>query len=241
MDDLERFCCQNPECSLYGRRDAGNLSVCARYGKQDHIRLLYCKACKDRFSERKGTPCSTPICPRTRPTPCSSTSAKDVESDRPNAWSATTATASAAWRGWSVNTPTTLTTSSWLFPPRTREVQFDEMWSFVAKKQKNCDPTNPSDDHKGDWWDHVAYDPEHKLVLTVVPGARVIENVEEVVAEVKGRLGDQAPALMTSDGYAAYEEVIATTFSEVVLETPRGPDRRPLLPEGRLDRETPGS
>ena len=79
--------------------------------------------------------------------------------------------------------PTTLTTSSWLFPPRTREVQFDEKWSFVNKKQKNCDPTNPADDHKGDWWDHVAYDPEHKLILAVVPGAHVIENVEEIVAE----------------------------------------------------------
>jgi transposase-like protein len=56
MDDLVRFCCQNPECPLYGRRGAGNLSVCARYGKQSHIRLLYCSRCKYRFSERKGTP-----------------------------------------------------------------------------------------------------------------------------------------------------------------------------------------
>jgi transposase-like protein len=56
MDDLTRFCCQNPDCTLYGRRDAGNLSVCDRYGKQNHIRLLYCNACKARFSERKGTP-----------------------------------------------------------------------------------------------------------------------------------------------------------------------------------------
>jgi hypothetical protein len=56
MDDLARFCCQNSDCPTYGRRDLGNLSVCARYGKQDHIRLLYCKVCKGRFSERKGTP-----------------------------------------------------------------------------------------------------------------------------------------------------------------------------------------
>jgi hypothetical protein len=56
MDDLSRFCCQNPECPLHGRRDAGNLSVCDRYGKDNRIRLLYCKACKARFSERKGTP-----------------------------------------------------------------------------------------------------------------------------------------------------------------------------------------
>ena len=40
----------------------------------------------------------------------------------------------------------------------------------MYKKQKNCDPTNPDDDHCGDYWDHVAFDPEHKLVLVVVPG-----------------------------------------------------------------------
>ena len=82
----------------------------------------------------------------------------------------------------------------------------------MGKKQTNCDPLNPADDHKGDWWDHVAFDPEHKLVLAVVPGVRVTESVEEVVAEVKDRLGDQPPALMTSDESAAYETVIATTL-----------------------------
>jgi transposase-like protein len=55
-DDLSRFCCLNPACPLYGRRDAGNLSVRDRYGKQRHIRLLHCRACDARFSERKGTP-----------------------------------------------------------------------------------------------------------------------------------------------------------------------------------------
>ncbi len=62
------------------------------------------------------------------------------------------------------------TTSWWPFPPYTREVQFDEKWSFVHKKQRNCDPDDPADDHCGDYWDYVAYDPEHKLVLAVIPG-----------------------------------------------------------------------
>jgi transposase-like protein len=56
MDDLTRFCCQNVECSDYGKRDAGNLSVCDRYGANKQRRLLYCATCKARFSERKGTP-----------------------------------------------------------------------------------------------------------------------------------------------------------------------------------------
>ncbi len=55
MDDLSRFCCQNAACSLYGQRGAGNLSVRDRYGKGKQLRLLYCHACKTRFSERRGT------------------------------------------------------------------------------------------------------------------------------------------------------------------------------------------
>lgn len=56
MDDLSKFCCQNNKCPDYGKRGAGNLTVCMRFGKKKHIRLLYCRTCKDRFSERKGTP-----------------------------------------------------------------------------------------------------------------------------------------------------------------------------------------
>ena len=61
-------------------------------------------------------------------------------------------------------------TSGWLFPPKTREAQLDEKWSFVFKKQEQCDPDNPADTDRGDSWDHVAFDPEHRLVLVVVPG-----------------------------------------------------------------------
>jgi IS1 family transposase len=125
-------------------------------------------------------------------------------------------------------------TSSWLFPPRTREVQFDEKWSFVNKKQKNCDPANPADDHKGDWWDHVAIDPEHRLILAVVPGARSIENAEEVVATVQDRTDDASPRLMTSDEYPAYAAAIEAAFGEPVTPPTTGPGRRPILPERRL-------
>ena len=55
-DDLSRFCCQNEHCADYGRRGLGNLTVCALYGKYQRRRLLYCRTCKRRFPERKGTP-----------------------------------------------------------------------------------------------------------------------------------------------------------------------------------------
>jgi transposase-like protein len=54
MDDLHQFCCQNKKCPKYGIRGAGNIHVKDTYGPY-HTRLLRCRICKQRFSERKGT------------------------------------------------------------------------------------------------------------------------------------------------------------------------------------------
>src|SRR4051794_29690658 len=56
MDDLARFCCLNSECPEHGQRGAGNLTVTGRYGPGKQRRMLRCRTCKARFSERKGTP-----------------------------------------------------------------------------------------------------------------------------------------------------------------------------------------
>ena len=56
MDDLSRFCCLNSDCPDYGKRGAGNLTVPHRYGPGKSRRMLRCRTCKARFSERKGTP-----------------------------------------------------------------------------------------------------------------------------------------------------------------------------------------
>jgi len=130
------------------------------------------------------------------------------------------------------------TTNSWPFPPETREIQFDEMWSFVAKKQANCDPDDPVDDHKGDWWDHVVYDAEHRLVLAVVPGARSIENAEEAVAEAYARTSGRKDVLLTSDEYPAYETAIGRVYG--VPDEPKpaiGPGRPPVMPKRRVPAE----
>jgi IS1 family transposase len=108
----------------------------------------------------------------------------------------------------------------------------------VGKKQKNCDPTDPADDHKGDYWDHVAYDPEHRLVLAVVPGARSIENAEAIVGEVKDRMAGTPPRLITSDEYAAYGSAIEAVYSEPAEPAARrGPGRPPISPERQMPAE----
>ena len=56
MDDLKTFCCQNSDCPDYGQRGKGNLRVCFRNGPNKERRVLACRTCRKRFSERKGTP-----------------------------------------------------------------------------------------------------------------------------------------------------------------------------------------
>jgi LacI family transcriptional regulator len=54
--DLESLCCQNERCFDYGKRGLGNLTLDGWYGKKKRYRMLLCRTCRARFSERKGTP-----------------------------------------------------------------------------------------------------------------------------------------------------------------------------------------
>ena len=115
-------------------------------------------------------------------------------------------------------------------PPRTTEVQFDEEWAFVAKKEANCDRSDPTDDHKGDYRDHVALDAGHRLVISVVPGARTIENTEALVADTRSRTGGRLSNLMTSDDYPAYETATLHAYGETITPPPTGRPGRPKAP-----------
>jgi hypothetical protein len=51
----------------------------------------------------------------------------------------------------------------------------------------------------------VALDPEHRLVVSVVPGKRTSENVRLLVNDFKQRTQGRLMNLMTSDEYPAYD------------------------------------
>lgn len=126
--------------------------------------------------------------------------------------------------------PVTSTTSSWLFPPQTREVQFDEKWSFVGKKDKHCDPANDADAFRGDCWDWVAFDPEHRLVVSVIPGKRTPEHAEWIVTAFRERTGGRIPIVMTSDENPAYAAAILAVYGEEVVPERTGRPGRPAAP-----------
>ena len=137
------------------------------------------------------------------------------------------------------STPHNSTTNSWLFPPRTREVQFDEKWSFVGKKEKHCDRDDPDDDWQGDCWDHIALDPESRLVVSMAFGPRTEELTEALVEDFHQRTEGQLMDLMTSDEYATYPSVIQEVYGVEVVPERTGRRGRPAgpykeVPEGLL-------
>jgi len=112
--------------------------------------------------------------------------------------------------------------NSWIFPPNTREVQFDEKWAFVGKKEKHCARNNPDDDLCGDCWDHVALDPEHRLVVSVVVGPRIEEATQQLVEDFQQRTAGRLMNLMTSDENPSYAKAILETYGETIQPERQG-------------------
>ena len=98
----------------------------------------------------------------------------------------------------------------------------------MGKKPEHCDPEGPADARRGDYWDHLALDAPNRLILTVVPGARVAEDVEAVVADVRRRAGGATMDLITSDEHRPYKEAVLRTYGVEATPAPTGrPVRAP--------------
>lgn len=83
----------------------------------------------------------------------------------------------------------------------------------------------------------MAFDPEHRLVVSVVPGKRTEEKVHQLVQDFKQRTEGRLMNLLTSDEYPAYKSAIFEAYA-IVKEQPRtgrpGRPRKPkkVLPKG---------
>jgi len=97
----------------------------------------------------------------------------------------------------------------------------------VGKKEKRCKDDVLADSQYGNNWDHVAYDPEHRLVVSVVPGKRTAKNVEKLVADFKKRTGGRIMNLITSDEYKPYKKAILKAYGRKITPPATGKRGRP--------------
>jgi hypothetical protein len=73
----------------------------------------------------------------------------------------------------------------------------------------------------------VAPDPDHRLVVCVVPGKRTSENTEALVGDLRRRTSGRLMDLITSDEYAPYRGAVLEADGETITPPRSGKRGRP--------------
>ena len=91
-----------------------------------------------------------------------------------------------------------------------RYVQCDEIWCYVAKKQKNCTRIEKQIGEVGDQYIFVAMDSETKLVISHIVGKRTSENAAALMRDLNYRI----PKIfqLSTDQFFGYKEAVSNTF-----------------------------
>jgi IS1 family transposase len=90
------------------------------------------------------------------------------------------------------------------------EIEVDEIWGYVAKKQRNVDPSLADADEIGDCWTFVALDPETKLIASFLTGKRTALNTRIFCDDLARRLRNRVQ--ISSDAFPAYAAAIDEAF-----------------------------
>jgi transposase-like protein/IS1 family transposase len=92
-----------------------------------------------------------------------------------------------------------------------RDVEMDEVWSFIGKKQKRVKPED--DQNLGDAYTFVAIERHSKLVLNIALGKRDQATTDVFVEGVRHATAG-SHFQVTTDGFAPYRSAITTTLHD---------------------------
>jgi IS1 family transposase len=92
-----------------------------------------------------------------------------------------------------------------------RDVEADEVWSFIGKKEKRVRPHD--DQNLGDCYTFVAIERHSKLVLNIAIGKRD-QGTTDVFVEGIRHATAHGHFQMTTDGFAPYRSAITTTLHD---------------------------
>jgi IS1 family transposase len=94
-----------------------------------------------------------------------------------------------------------------------RDVELDEVWSFVGKKQKRV--KSEDDQNLGDNWTFVAIERHSKLVINIAMGKRDQQTTDAFVEGIRSAT-NWSKFQISSDGFAAYRSAVTTTLEDKI-------------------------
>ncbi len=89
-----------------------------------------------------------------------------------------------------------------------KNVQCDEIWSFVYSKEKNI--PEGMEDHAGDVWTWTALDADSKMIVSWYVGQRDAVAANDFMNDVASRLANRVQ--LTTDGHRAYLTAVENAF-----------------------------
>ena len=92
-----------------------------------------------------------------------------------------------------------------------RDVECDELWAFIGKKQKRVRPED--DQNLGDCYTFVAIERHTKLVLNIAMGKRDQRTTDAFVEGIR-HATSHGHFQITTDGFAPYRSAVTTTLHD---------------------------
>lgn len=102
---------------------------------------------------------------------------------------------------------------SYMHNLKCQNVQVDEIWCFVGKKQRHLKDTDNLEE-VGDQWVWVALDADSKLIPTYLVGKRTADNAQAFIADLSNRLDNRVQ--LSSDSLTLYMEAVESSFGAAV-------------------------
>jgi len=90
-----------------------------------------------------------------------------------------------------------------------QNLQVDEIWCFVAKKQRRL-TEDDNIEELGDQWVFVALDADSKLIPSYLVGKRTADNTQAFIKDLSNRLDNRVQ--LTSDSLTLYMEAVESSF-----------------------------
>ncbi len=234
-------CCTDEECSSYGLLGSDPAHDIVGYGtytttQGEKRQMFLCKVCKNPFSETAGTPffgLKTPM-----QTVC--VALQELAEGLG-------VRAVARIRG--VETDTVLdwlrkagqhceqVSAYMLQELHVSQVQLDELWTFVRKKERMLSDWEKLQTEYGDTWIWTAFDPVHKIVIAVLVGDRTEEEAVGLLNRLRACLSEACLPFLTSDTLPHYAYAILRVFGlwwQPQRQGTRGrfPEPRQVPPQG---------
>ena len=117
------------------------------------------------------------------------------------------------------------------------QVQLDELWTFIRKKERMLSEWEKLQTDYGDNWIWMAFDPIHKLVVAVLIGDHTEEEAVGLLERLRARLMEACLPLLTGGSLPHYAGAVLRVFGVWVQPRRKGtrgrlPKPRRVVPEG---------